>query len=73
MPDETLRTIELPETHLRIVLKQGPAPLVQRDGDTNYLCGTCSAVLAKHVWMWEVRNVVFRCPQCGANNEIAHA
>ena len=73
MPDETLRVIELPEGHFRIVLKQGPAPLLRREGDTNYHCGQCSAVLAEQVWMWEVRNVVFRCPQCGADNEVAHA
>lgn len=72
MADETLHVIELPPEHLRIVLKDGPAPLLRREGDTTYLCGQCSTALAEDVWLWEVRNVVFRCPECGADNEIAH-
>ena len=45
-------------------------PLLRREGDTDYRCGACEAVLAEQVWQWEVRNVVFRCPSCGAHNEV---
>ncbi len=70
MPIETLRVIELQDGRPRVVLDGDEPPLLRREGDTDYRCGACEAVLAEHVWLWEVRNVVFRCPSCSAHNEV---
>ena len=71
MPSEQLVVIELPEGGKpRIILDREELPLLRRDGDTEYECGGCDAVLAEQVWAWEVRNVVFRCPLCGVHNEV---
>jgi hypothetical protein len=70
VPTETLLVIELPEGHRRIVLDREELPLLSGEGDTDYRCGACETVLAEQVWLWQVRNVVFRCPSCEALNEI---
>ncbi len=72
MASEQLVVIELAEGGKpRIILDREELPLLRRDGDTEYRCGSCDAVLAEQVWQWEVRNVVFRCPSCGAHNEVS--
>ena len=71
MAATALRVIELAEPHVRIVLRGEAAPLLSREGDTDWACGACGATLAERTWLWEVRNLVFRCPACGAHNEVA--
>lgn len=71
MASEQLVVVELPEGGKpRIILDSEKLPLLRRDGDTEYRCGACDVVLAEQVWQWEVRNIVFRCPTCGAHNEV---
>ena len=71
MASEQLVVIELPEGGKpRIILDREELPMLRRDGDTDYRCGSCDVVLAEQVWAWEVRNVVFRCPSCGSLNEV---
>ena len=70
MPTAALKVIELPEPHVRIVLRGDETPLLRREGDTSYTCGACEALLVESVWLWEVRNLVFRCPSCGVHNEV---
>jgi len=68
---EKLRVTELSESKPRVVVRHDELPLMRREGDTDYACGACEAVLAEQVWLWEVRNVVFLCPSCGAHSEVA--
>ena len=71
MASEQLVVIELPEGGKpRIILDREELPMLRRDGDTDYRCGSGDVVLAEQVWQWEVRNVVFRCPSCGSLNEV---
>lgn len=70
MPTVALRTIELSEPHVRIVLSGEELPLLKREGNTGYTCGGCGALLVEDVWLWEIRNVVFHCPSCSAYNEV---
>ena len=71
MASEQLLVIELPEGGKpRIILDREELPMLRRDGDTEYRCGSCDIVLAEQVWAWEVRNVVFLCPSCGSHNEV---
>ncbi|MYD65444.1 MAG: hypothetical protein F4X26_05620 [Chloroflexi bacterium] len=71
MASEQLVVVELPEGGKpRIILDRDELPLLRRDGDTEYRCGACDVVLAEQVWQWEVRNLVLRCPSCGAYNEV---
>ena len=71
MAATALQVIELSEPHVRIVVRGDEAPLLEREGDTDYACGACEAVLVRNAWHWEVHNLVFRCPACGAHNQVA--
>ena len=68
---EALQVIELPETHVRIVVEGETTPLLRRGGGDSFACGACGAVLVEDAWSWEIYNLVFRCPACGAYCEVA--
>ena len=67
---EALQVIELPETHVRIVVEGGAPPLLRRGGGDSFSCGSCGATLVEDAWSWEIYNLVLHCPGCGAHNEI---
>ena len=67
---EALQVIELPETHVRIVVDGDETPLLRRGGGDSFACGACGVVLVEDAWSWEIYNLVFRCPGCGAYNEV---
>lgn len=45
-------------------------PLFKGEGNIDYLCGQCGAILAKHVWELSISNVVVECPTCRTYNEV---
>ena len=67
---EALQVIELPETHVRIVVEGDAPPLLRRGGGGSFACGGCGAQLVEDAWSWEIYNLVFHCPSCGAHNEV---
>ena len=67
---EALQVIELPETHVRIVVDGEKTPLLRRGGGNSFRCGACDAILVEDAWSWEIYNLVLRCPACGAYNEV---
>ncbi len=45
-------------------------PVMQGDVPrSSFICGQCGRVLLKDIGITQVRNIVFRCPRCGAFNE----
>jgi predicted RNA-binding Zn-ribbon protein involved in translation (DUF1610 family) len=48
----------------------GAAPLQRGAGDITYVCGSCGELLAQNLSVGQSKGIVFRCPKCGAHNEI---
>ena len=54
--------------------RDDPKPLFRGNGDTDYLCGGCGAVIA--AGMGPTQHVIVEtavCSACGAENEFPHA
>jgi hypothetical protein len=75
MPDDriTIRmgVIKKPADGTRSVIMGEVAPMMrgEEDAGIDQVCGGCRTVLIKGLPIGQVRNVVFRCPKCGAYNE----
>ena len=50
------------------VLSDGP--VVQSEGDTDFVCGSCGHLLLKAVASDQVRNLVVHCSRCKAFNAV---
>lgn len=46
-------------------------PLFKGQGNINYQCGQCGAVLAEHAWKQSLCNIVIQCPKCQSYNETS--
>ena len=44
-------------------------PFILGQGSFSYECGLCGLTLIKSIDQGQVRNIVFKCPKCGAYNE----
>lgn len=72
MPRIGLRVIPEPAAGTRSVLAYtGEGTVVMRGSAMghDYVCGACAAVLLEAVPRGQVRNVVVKCPACGAIND----
>jgi len=45
-------------------------PFVSGRGALNYVCGQCDHVLLKSLLRMQVTNAVYKCPKCGAFNQV---
>ena len=45
-------------------------PFVTGEGPYIYLCGKCDHVMLRNVRMNQVTKAVYKCPKCGAYNQI---
>jgi len=71
MPTFTMRVIPEPAPNTRAVLMPEKAPIMKGTGDTNHVCGGCRAVLLESLSPEiQLVGLVYRCPQCGAHNEL---
>lgn len=66
-----MRTIPKPPEGTRSVLiLDGPGTIVVKgDGPLTFVCGECSATLARRVDGGQLANLVLRCNTCGRFNE----
>ena len=46
------------------------APVFKGDGDIDYVCGHCHAVLAANMRQGQIKNLVLECPMCGRHNKF---
>ena len=67
-----LRVIPEPEPRTRAVLKpkKGVLPVIKGNYDLDLLCGKCKITLVKGILEGQIENIVIRCPNCKAYNEI---
>ncbi len=67
-----LKIIPKPESDARsIIYNDGPGTIFIRGEKqgVSYDCGNCGSPLLIDVEEWQVKNIVFRCSNCGAYNE----
>ena len=70
MPEIKLAIIPEPREGSRTVIDSKVSPVFKGEGDVNYMCGACGAILAEKVRRGQVRNIVVRCPKCGQYSEF---
>jgi hypothetical protein len=69
--EEKLRVIEAPAKSSRVVFDyQDTQPKIKGEGNINYLCGSCGALLVERAWKQSLSNIVLRCPSCQLYNEF---
>lgn len=67
-----LEVIPKPKSGTRTVLepKSNVVPVIKGVGNLDLLCGSCGETLVDGIDEGQIRNIVIRCPKCGAYNEI---
>lgn len=66
-----LPIIEKPAVSSRAVFDYSDVqPKLKGEGNTNYLCGFCGALLVEHAWKQSLSNAVLKCPSCHSYNEL---
>jgi phage FluMu protein Com len=75
---ERLRVVECAELAGRTVISRSDdrqvGPLFFGPGTANLLCGACTFLLIRGAWgAHSIRDVVVKCPNCGACNQGGHA
>jgi len=65
-----LSIIPKPREGSRTVIESKVSPVFKGEGDVNYICGNCGAILAEKVRQRQIRNIVVLCPKCGQYNEF---
>lgn len=71
--EERLSLIEEPAPKSRAVIhsqSNSVLPLFKGQGNINYLCGRCEAILAERVWKLSISNLVVKCPSCQSYNDF---
>jgi hypothetical protein len=69
--EERLGLIDKPPNASRAVMHSKVAlPLFKGEGNTNYLCGRCGMIIAKHAWKFSISNIVVECPSCHSFSEF---
>jgi len=65
-----LSIIPKPREGSRTVIESKLSPAFKGEGEVNYICGSCGAILAEKVRQGQIRNIVIYCPRCGQYNEF---
>ena len=71
MTDYSLEVISKPKEGTASVLeyaKKGKYVFIKGNGSDNYLCGTCNNIICQNVDRGQIRNIVFKCPNCNSYN-----
>ena len=65
-----LSTVPKPREGSCTVIESKVSPAFRGEGDADYICGDCGALIAEKVRRGQIRNIVVRCPKCGQYNEF---
>ena len=65
-----LSIIPKPREGSRTVIESNVSPVFKGEGNVDYICGNCGAILAEKVRQGQIRNIVVHCPKCGQYNEF---
>jgi len=64
MPEVKLVTIAEPKELTKTVV-MGKAPFFIGQGDVDLVCGSCNNTLAQRIINGQLRDIIFKCPNCG--------
>ncbi len=59
------------ESPLRDPIETVTVPAITGKGETDFVCGSCGNTLLRKMFYAQVRDLVLRCGQCGATNQIS--
>ena len=65
-----LSIIPEPPEGSRTVIESKVSPAFKGEGEVDYMCGSCGALIAEKVRLGQIRNIVVHCPKCGQYNEF---
>jgi len=65
-----LKIIPKPPEGTRTVIESNVSPAFKSEGNVDYICGNCGALIAEKVRRGQIRNIVVLCPKCGHYNEF---
>ncbi len=65
-----LSIISKPREGSRTVVESKVSPVFKGEGDVNYICGSCGAILVEKIRRGQIGNIVVHCPKCGQYNEF---
>jgi len=65
-----LSIVPKPREGSRTIIQSKVSPAFKGEGEVNYICGNCGAILAEEVRQGQIRNIVVHCPKCGQYNEF---
>ena len=65
-----LSVIPKPGEGVRTVIESKVSPAFKGEGEVDYICGCCGAILAENVRQGQIKNIVIHCPKCGQYNEF---
>lgn len=69
--EERLKLIKEPAPMSRVVIySKDTLPLFRGEGNINYLCGQCEAILVERAWKLSISNIIVKCPSCQSYNEF---
>ena len=65
-----LNIIPRPRRGTRTVIESKVSPAFKGEGNVDYICGNCRALIAEKVHRGQIRNIVVHCPKCSQYNEF---
>jgi len=65
-----LNIISKPREGTRTVIESKVSPAFKGEGDVDYICGNCGALIAEKVRRGQIRNIVVHCLKCRHYNEF---
>lgn len=65
-----MERVQNPDSTMTIVLPFSKRAPIRGEGDTDYTCAKCGKILLRRVLDEKIRNLVFKCPLCGAHGRI---
>jgi DNA-directed RNA polymerase subunit RPC12/RpoP len=73
-PPRRMFVVPEPQPRSASVIVSTVAPAIRGEGDgagdASYMCGGCGTILLLTIREGSVRGIIFKCPTCGAFNQI---
>jgi predicted RNA-binding Zn-ribbon protein involved in translation (DUF1610 family) len=70
MPTAKLDLVLKPDSSRMTLLEVAVTPAMTGDGDTDYTCPGCDAIVISRIQLGQVDHLVFRCARCGTYGAV---
>jgi len=70
MPTDKLDLVLKPDPSRMTLLEAAVTPALTGDGDTDYTCPGCDAIVVSQIKPGQAGNLVFRCARCGTYGAV---